>query len=152
MNELQESEYCGVGIRAVALAVDALVWFALFFVATLPVAAFTGDLQVTEAGVNAHLTGTPGQVAFVLWLALSLAYHTITESKYGRTAGKYLVKIEVAGADGTQPSLRTSLVRNVARLVDVLPFFYVVGIVLAVASDRHRRLGDRLADTVVVRS
>lgn len=152
MDERGELEHCGVGIRGVAIAVDAFAWFALFFVATFPVAVITGDLQVTEAGVDAHLTGAAGTAAFLLWLALSLGYHTIFEASYGQTAGKYLVKIEVADADGTRPTLRTSLVRNVARLVDVLPFFYVVGIVLAVVSDRHQRLGDRLADTVVVRS
>lgn len=145
-------EYCGVGIRGVALTIDAFVWFLLFFVAVMPIAFVTGNIVVTDAGVQADLTGPPATVATLLWFSLALGYHTVTEYEYGQTAGKNLVKIEVASVDGSPVTLRAAAIRNVARLVDFLPVFYLVGIVLAARSDRHQRLGDRLADTVVVRS
>jgi uncharacterized RDD family membrane protein YckC len=144
-------ERCGLGIRGVAMTIDSVVWFALFFVATFPVAAATGQLETTASGANASLEGVPGTAAFVLWLALGLGYHTLFEWQFGKTLGKYLVGIRAANEDGSALSLRSSLIRNVARLVDFLPAFYVVGIVALVLSDEHERLGDRFAGTVVVR-
>lgn len=145
------SEKCGVGIRGVAMAIDSVVWFALFFVSTFLVAAVIGDIQTSEATMNADLEGTPALVSLVLWFGLSLGYHALLEWRFGRTIGKALVKIRATNADGSSLSLRSSLLRNVLRLVDFLPFFYLIGIVSLVLSDRSRRLGDRLADTVVVR-
>ena len=133
------------------MTIDSVVWFALFFVATLPVAAATGQLETTASGANASLEGTPATVAFALWLALGIGYHTLLEWRFGKTLGKYLVGIRAANEDGSALSLRSSLIRNVARLVDFLPVFYVVGIVVLVLSEEPKRLGDRFGGTVVVR-
>lgn len=152
MNDADPPTRCGVGIRGVAMAIDSAVWFALLFVAIFPIAAVTGDVQTTGGTTSADLTGTPATVALLLWLGLALGYHTLLEWRFGRTIGKHLVSIRATGADGSPLTLRSSLVRNVSRLVDFLPFFYLVGIVLVSTSDRRKRLGDRLGDTVVVRS
>jgi len=60
------------------------------------------------------------------------------------------VNIRVTSDDGTSLALGESLVRNVLRLVDWLPGFYLVGIAGVVVSERNRRLGDRVAGTTVV--
>jgi hypothetical protein len=44
------------------------------------------------------------------------------------------------------------LVRNILRLVDYWPLFYVVGIIAALTSPARQRLGDRVARTLVVRA
>ncbi|EQD59179.1 RDD family protein, partial [mine drainage metagenome] len=44
-----------------------------------------------------------------------------------------------------------SLVRNVVRLVDFLPFAYGVGVVTMFVAQGSRRLGDLAAGTVVIR-
>lgn len=133
------------------MAIDAVVWFLLLFVAVYPVAAVTGDIAASGGDVDASLTGTPALVAFVLWFGLAIGYHTVLEWRYGRTVGKFLVKIRVVGPDGGRPSLRASLVRNVLRLVDWLPALYALGMAAIAASSRSRRIGDRVADTGVVR-
>lgn len=58
-------------------------------------------------------------VAFVLWLALGIGYHL--EWPFGKTLGKHPVGIRVINEDGPPLSPRSSLVRNVARLVDFFP-------------------------------
>lgn len=151
MSADDDPPHCGPGIRGVAMFVDSFVWFALLFVAIFPIAAITGDITTSGGTTEANLSGTPGPVAFCLWLALAIGYHALLEWRYGRTLGKRLVQIQVAGPDGEPPSLRASVLRNVLRLVDWLPLFYAVGIVVALASDRSQRLGDRVADTVVLR-
>jgi uncharacterized RDD family membrane protein YckC len=152
MQDTSDVERCGLGIRGVAMAIDSVVWFVLLFVAVYLIAIPTGQLETTQNGVDAELEGTAGALGLALWLALSIGYHTVSEWRFGATVGKSLVKIRVASEDGSPATLRAALVRNVARLVDWLPLFYLVGIVALVVSDGHRRLGDRWADTVVVRS
>lgn len=151
MENTASPQECGVGIRGVAMAIDSGVWFVLLFVATYPIAAITGNIQTTASGTQADLTGIPAMVALLLWFGLALGYHTLLEWRFGKTIGKYLVSIKATADDGTPLSFRSSLVRNVARLIDFLPFFYLVGILLLLWSDRYKRLGDRVAETVVSR-
>jgi hypothetical protein len=54
--------------------------------------------------------------------------------------------------DGGAPiTLRESLIRNLLRVVDILPANYLVGLVAMVVSPEGKRLGDVAAGTVVVR-
>lgn len=133
------------------MAVDSVVWFGLFFVATTTVGAVTGELETTGGQMSADLTGLPALVAFGGWLVLAIGYHTLLEWRSGRTLGKRLVAIRVVQADGDPLTFRAALYRNVLRLVDWLPMFYVVGILGVLTSDAKQRLGDRLAGTLVVR-
>jgi uncharacterized RDD family membrane protein YckC len=151
MEDRNGAEYCGVGIRGVSMTIDSVVWFVLLFVAVYAVAAVTGQIETVANGTDATLEGGPAAAALALWLGLAIGYHTVCEWRSGRTIGKALVRIRVESGDGTSLSLRSSLLRNLVRLVDWPPFAYIVGIVALVSSDQPRRLGDRLAATAVVR-
>lgn len=151
MNDSAEVQRCGVGIRGVAMAIDSVVWFVLFLVALTIVGVVTGQTETTSEGLNTDLTGLPALVGMALWLALSIGYHTFLEWRWGKTIGKALVAIEVIADDGGPVSLRSSAYRNVLRLVDWLPLFYLVGMIAIASSSESRRLGDRLASTAVVR-
>ena len=152
MGESATTERCGAGIRGVAMGIDAVVWFVLFIISGLLVGAITGDLQTSGSSMNADLAGTGALASFILWLGLSIGYHVVLEWWSGKTVGKALVKIEATDADGSSLSLQSSIVRNVLRLIDFLPFFYLVGIGSLLISDQSQRIGDRLANTTVVRS
>lgn len=142
---------CGVGIRGVAMAIDSIVWIALFMIAVSAVGLATGELQTTSEGIETNLEGGPAAAGLALWLAVSILYHTLLEWQWGKTLGKYLVSIKVTRPDGSSPSFLGSLLRNVLRLIDWLPVFYLVGIVTIAVSKTDRRLGDRVGNTVVVR-
>jgi len=47
MSDFASARDCSVGIRGVAMAIDAAVWLALFMVATTAIGALTGELQTT---------------------------------------------------------------------------------------------------------
>lgn len=91
----------------------------------------------------------------VSFLALSTLagtlYHVILEGTCGRTVGKALVGIEVIRTDGSPCTLRAATIRTAARVVDALPIGYALGLGSIVASHRRQRIGDRLADTIIVR-
>src|SRR5207245_108005 len=56
----------------------------------------------------------------------------------------------VTDLEGRRIGWQAAIVRNLARLLDVLPFAYLLGGILTLVTRRHQRLGDLLAGTVVV--
>ena len=91
-----------------------------------------------------------------IWLILDLifttSYFMIFETFLrGRTPGKMMTRLRVVSADGRVIGWRQSMLRNLLRIVDSMPAGYVVGIVSMLASPRVQRLGDLVADTVVIR-
>ncbi len=130
--------YKGVGRRFVATLIDGVIGFIVGYV----IALLTGG--TTEAGFD--LSGAP---AFLLFL-LGAAYFILCEAYLGGTVGKLALGMRVVKLDGSPCDLRASLIRNVLRIVDALPFLYIVGLVLVLTSDKKQRLGDRVAGTVVV--
>jgi uncharacterized RDD family membrane protein YckC len=78
-----------------------------------------------------------------------LLYQTGLEGYYGQTLGKRARGIVVVREDGSPCTWGAAVLRNGLRLVDMLPAFYLVGVVTAYVSDQ-RRLGDLAAQTLVV--
>lgn len=141
--------YIGVGRRAVAVIIDAL----LSLVVAVPLAAAGGGFRSTNVntpGGTSHtysfsLTGIPLLVTVIVWLA----YMIYTEGTWGASLGKRMTGIRVVKVDGTPIDMQASLVRNLLRLVDGL-FVYLVAAILVWTSPTRQRLGDRAAGTVVV--
>src|ERR1700674_5266109 len=85
------------------------------------------------------------------WLALLwVTYYAVLEGLFGATVGKGLAGLRVTDLEGRRIGPQAAIVRNLARLLDVLPLSYLLGRILPLATRRHQRLGDRLAGTIVV--
>ena len=128
--------YAGLGQRTLAAFLDNLVW--LIF------------LSQIAANIPQQTYEDEPIVVGVIFLALFSAwfnYFWFTEWKWGKTIGKAVVSIHVTGEDGGRPGFGPTTVRNVLRLVDIL----AIGPILIANSERHQRLGDRFAHTIVVR-
>lgn len=140
------NEHAGVLDRRVeALLIDSL----LVAVAVTALGYVAGTLLV--GGEFGGLGGAYLAVAFGTPVTL-VGYQIAFEGYYGQTIGKYARGIVVVKSDGARISWGAALARNLLRFVDVLPAFYLVGIVVAYATDEHQRLGDLAGDTVVVRT
>lgn len=130
----------GVGSRLGAYLIDVILIFA--FGAIL--LNLIGALVLFSPGVAMFLM-------FVLVLALPTAYHMIFEALWnGQTLGKRAAGIRVRMADGSPITPGAALMRNLMRYVDILPGAYTVGILSMFFTERSQRLGDIVADTVVV--
>jgi uncharacterized RDD family membrane protein YckC len=70
----------------------------------------------------------------------------------GQTLGKRLLRLRVMDVQGLQLQFSQVVLRNLLRFVDMLPAFYLVGGVACLLNDRAQRLGDLVANTIVVRS
>jgi len=140
-----EVRLAGLPERAIAAIVDELlvtaVTSALWGFAVM-LGGFTGGV-----GLGAGI-GAVGIASFVL----SIGYRWWAEVRWnGRTYGKKLLNLRVLQSNGTPILPWQAFVRNVARVVDQLPFFHLVGAACVVIDGKARRVGDMLAGTVVVR-
>ncbi len=139
----------GPGARAYAFVIDwhirlvlALAWY------VSGAAVYNRGPQLTP----------PGQ-ADTLWLGAILApalviyflYHPVLETATrGRTPGKRMAGVRIAGRGGGAPTVGQSLIRNVFRLVDSLPALYGIGLVSTLVTRDQVRVGDLAAGTLLV--
>ena len=131
-------EPAGLGSRFLALLVDSIVPFGISFtVGTIL------TVLVPSIGTALHIT-----LQFVLSFGWHIGFETLRQ---GQTPGKRALKLRVVDARGLPVSLHQSLVRNITRMLDFLPLFYGVAAVAAITSANRRRLGDVIADTLVIR-
>jgi uncharacterized RDD family membrane protein YckC len=88
---------------------------------------------------------------FIFWFLIEWFYPVLFEVfRNGQTPGKKILGISVVHDDLTPISFGASLVRNLLRTADFLPFFYLFGLVAMVSNSRFQRLGDLAAGTLVV--
>jgi uncharacterized RDD family membrane protein YckC len=87
------------------------------------------------------------------WLALLwVTYYAVFEGLFGATLGKRFAGLRVTDLEGHRIGWQPAIVRNVARVLDWLPFAYLLGGALTLATAEHQRYGDRTARTLVVPS
>ena len=67
----------------------------------------------------------------------------------GRTPGKRMAGLRVLTPEGLVPTAGALITRNVFRIIDSMPLFYVVGLLFVFFGRQHLRLGDLAAGTVL---
>lgn len=77
-------------------------------------------------------------------------YFVFYEVRRGASPGKKAFGLRVVRSNGTPVTLGPSLLRNLLRFVDFLPFGYLFGIATCLSNRYFQRIGDLVADTVVV--
>lgn len=88
----------------------------------------------------------------LLSFALLWGYYLLFEMIWnGQSPGKRWVGLRVIKDSGAPISFVDSTIRNLVRLVDFLPVYYGIGVIVMFFNDRAQRLGDLAAGTVVVR-
>jgi len=97
-----------------------------------------------------HLWGILDPICIV-FLFIIFAYFILLEAYAGWTVGKKVMGLKVVDIDGKRIGILKSLVRNLFRLVDGLPAFNILGVVLIASSANNQRLGDFAAKTFVIR-
>jgi len=84
--------------------------------------------------------------------ALGFAYGALLEAYWnGQTLGKRLFHLRVIDRSGLPLRPEQAWVRNLMRVLDMLPVAYLVGGLSVLTSPLLERFGDRVAETLVVR-
>jgi len=89
----------------------------------------------------------------ILYFAISIGYGIAFEWFWrGQTLGKRVLGLRVMDEQALKLEFSQVVVRNLLRLVDALPVLYLVGGISCVLTRRFQRLGDLVANTIVVRN
>jgi uncharacterized RDD family membrane protein YckC len=138
-----ELEIAGLGARAYAFTID---WHIRILVALLWVLATLLIINLFSLGdIWTLLLSTVPAAAFYF------LYHPVLEViMQGNTPGKRKAKVRVVTVSGGVPSTGEILVRNLMRMVDSMPVFYIVGITMCLFTKEQRRIGDIAAGTLLV--
>jgi uncharacterized RDD family membrane protein YckC len=131
-----------VGDRMLALLFDRLLLGAL---ALIGAAYLANAWWHRGAPVSRLALAILASLAFML---VAFAYHTLAEAVVRTTLGKAILGLSVSN-EGEHGTLGAAAIRNALRVADGLPL-YAVGFFVALFSPRHRRIGDRVAGTVVL--
>lgn len=126
----------GLSSRTGAAVIDLLIQTVAILVMTFIAGQF-GD-----AGLAVAVTG-----AFLVVFGYPIAAETLAN---GQTVGKRLLGLAVVGTSGAPVTFMASTIRNVVRIVDLLPGTYLVGGVAIFATARNQRVGDMAAGTIVI--
>jgi uncharacterized RDD family membrane protein YckC len=94
-------------------------------------------------------SANPGSFAF---LGLSILLLVVLQGVTGWTIGKLLTGLRTVKEDGSAPGIMKALLRWLLLLIDGLPCIPLVGFILALTTQGHRRVGDMAAKTFVVRA
>jgi uncharacterized RDD family membrane protein YckC len=101
--------------------------------------------------VATGLDGMSLGALMIFYFALDWFYYVLFETLWsGRSPGKRALRLRVVGQDGRSLTVLDSVLRNLLRAADFLPFGYAVGLVIMGVDPMFRRFGDLVAGTVVV--
>jgi uncharacterized RDD family membrane protein YckC len=128
----------GLGSRFIARLIDSLIQFGTI-------------LALVIVSARLH-NGWVDAVLIVINFAVFFVYDIVFELfGSGRTPGKRSVGLRVVRNGGQPVGFVASAVRNLLRLVDLLPTLYLVGTISVIVTAHNQRLGDLAAGTIVVR-
>jgi len=142
--------YAGLIDRFVAQFLDWLILAVIIAIVSVPLGLALWPL----ANPFGYPFQGPAYTAFtsVMGLLMPLLYFSYFESSSGQTIGKLAMSIKVVDqTTGARIDFARALIRNVLRVVDFLPVFYIIGGLLVATTERKQRLGDMGASSVVVR-
>jgi uncharacterized RDD family membrane protein YckC len=139
-------QIAGLGSRGAAMIIDQL----LILIANI--AIYLIFIMANVANIF-YLSDSwiPIAIAILIVFIINWGYFFIAEYFFGgKTLGKKLIGIRVIQENGHNVTLLSSLIRNLLRIIDMLPTLYFLGMVFVFFHSKHKRLGDMVAGTIVV--
>jgi len=142
-----EIEYrlAGAGSRLAAFIIDFTIQ--IIICSIIAVVILFGIYDYRFATLD-HLEGLSLGILIISWFVVYFFYFVVCEMmSSGRSPGKKIFGLRVISENGQPIGLNQSLVRNLFRAV--LDIIYI-GLFFILLSPKHKRIGDIVANTVVV--
>lgn len=129
------AELAGPTVRAYAYLLDLLIRSLLLAVISIVLAIFDDAAS---------------GLVLISYFLLEWFYPVFFEIRFaGQTPGKKAFNLVVINNDLTPVRAEASIIRNLLRAVDFLPFLYLFGLLSMTMSHEFKRLGDYAAGTLV---
>ncbi|QQE77769.1 RDD family protein [Alicyclobacillus sp. SO9] len=140
-----EYELAGIGSRGLAQLLDLLILAAVYTV--IIVALILWLVLHILGGATSYIIGGAILISFFTFWGYFILFEYYMS---GQTPGKRLLHIRVVRRDGRPPGFLSVLLRNLFRLIDILPSAYLLGVIVMIANKNERRIGDLIGGTMVV--
>lgn len=128
--------------------------FALAAAKMLDVSCSDGLRALFKWGISPDPEGGVPEQSVFAWWALSVlgytAYMLLMELLVRRTVGKVVTRVYLLSESGTRPTAWQIVTRNLTRLIEFMPQFWIF-VVLVLLSRNRQRIGDIFARTVAIR-
>lgn len=134
LKKVEPKQY--IKLRILATLIDYGIYFLLFFIYAYCVG------HENEDGAM-EVSGLPALPLFILWFL----YFVVLEAVNSATPGHDIFKLKVVRSDGEKINLYDAFKRRIVDFIDIgLP-----ALICVYKTPKYQRLGDLLADTVVVK-
>jgi uncharacterized RDD family membrane protein YckC len=149
-------EYVGVGRRFLAVIIDAIILLIIEGIIPLINGMIVSAILHSSGVITANADRWGTFISLLQIIIIPFVYHIAMEAMLGATVGKMVLGISVVKLDGSPISWKEAIVRNLLRIIDLLPMPflmvpYLLAALLVWTSPKQQRLGDLVARTVVVR-
>src|SRR5262245_9624512 len=141
-------DIAGIGSRFLAAIIDTLVIGAALLVLGLLVGVIGNRTSLASSTTSSVAAAIGAILSFlILW-----GYYIVFELVWnGQSIGKRAIGLRVVREGGRPVTFVSSAIRNLIRIVDFLPAFYGIGVIVMFVDRRARRLGDLAGGTLVVK-
>ena len=141
-------DIAGIGSRFLAAIIDTLVIGTGLLVLGLLVSVVGARADVARSTTSSVAAAIGAILSFlILW-----GYYIVFELVWnGQSIGKRAIGLRVVREGGQPVTFVGSAIRNLIRIVDFLPAFYGIGVIVMFVDKRARRLGDLAGGTLVVK-
>jgi uncharacterized RDD family membrane protein YckC len=151
-----EYEIAGIALRCAAFVVDFLIRSVVFFLLYIFLLfLFFGNIFISSAAKNGKNQEDSSllviAIIYIILIGAVLFYNLIFELIWkGQTPGKRLLRVRAVYDDGTYINATGAILRNIFRIVDMLPVGYVVAFIVMMLNKKRKRIGDFAAGTIVI--
>ena len=141
-------DIAGIGSRFLAAIIDTLVIGAALLILGLLVSVVGARTELGRSTASSVAAAVGAILSFlILW-----GYYIVFEMVWnGQSVGKRAIGLRVVREGGQPVTFVGSAIRNLIRIVDFLPAFYGIGVIVMFVDRRARRLGDLAGGTLVVK-
>lgn len=119
----------------------ALIDFMIYYIFIMLFAILFGTVDTEKIGF--HVSGFP---AFILML-IGILLWPVSEAFSGQTIGKRIVGLQVVTDENKFISGSQAFTRFALGILDI---FFLVGIIIALTNKKNKRIGDLVANTIVI--
>jgi uncharacterized RDD family membrane protein YckC len=141
-------DIAGIGSRFLAAIIDTLV----IGVALTILGILVGVVGARAGLVPSTTSSVAAAVGAILSFLILWGYYIVFELVWnGQSIGKRAIGLRVVREGGRPITFVSSAIRNLIRIVDFLPAFYGIGVIVMFVDRRARRLGDLAGGTLVVK-
>jgi uncharacterized RDD family membrane protein YckC len=148
-----------IGNRFLAVLIDHFIQYMAILIVAWSFISWSGVADMNSIERDALLAQmskwTIALMIIILFLIFA-GYFIFFEWLWnGQTPGKRLMKLRVIREDGRPITLWEAIARNLLRIFDAIPGFFIpiysIGLVSIFLSNRDQRIGDMFSGTVVIR-